>query len=46
MERDIYFSANDDMQHHGNTLNYGLVQREQLPEDGQVRPEHVAIDVI
>jgi hypothetical protein len=30
------------MQQRGNTVS----KSEQLPEDGQVRPKHVAIDVI
>jgi hypothetical protein len=41
----------NNIEKHGNTLTYDVVRasvskREQFPEDGQVRPKHITIDVI
>jgi hypothetical protein len=49
--RQTHFNVNNDMQQHGNILSYiwcsAVVSKgEQLPEDGQVGPQHVAIDMI
>jgi hypothetical protein len=49
--KQTYFIVNNDMQQHGNILTYNLLQfdsfkNDQLPEDGQVGPKHVAIFVI
>jgi hypothetical protein len=46
-----HFSVNNNMPQHRNTLTYDLVQcdiskSEQLPENCQVGPKHVAVDVI
>jgi hypothetical protein len=51
--KQIHFRVNDDMQQHGNTLTYDLVQCDIfknliIAQNGQVLvwPKHVAIDVI
>jgi hypothetical protein len=46
--KQIYFSANDDMLLHGkhlhtNWCSAAVLADEQLPDDGLVRPKHIAI---
>jgi hypothetical protein len=49
--KEAIFGVSGDMQYHGNIFTYDLVQcdgfkSEQLPEDGQLRPKYIAIDVV